>query len=522
MTSSRLGRLGVPIGVGAAVLALTLATLVDRGGDGPARLPIGLASGRNSAGTAGEADAAAPAAPGKAYYGGNVTYRFAAGTLEGLAKEGRAYRLSDGRADQADVARLASALGLDGEPAHSGDTWVVREGSRELRVSDSPGNPWYFSPYARVDCAEGGGSSSGSGSSGGAPEPDAPPPPPDGAEPADQPLAGGDVRCAKPVPPPDAPTTDPGPNGTPAPEPAKPDQVCAAPPVPGTSADPADQPCNDTPTSTSSGDTGCDTCVSSGGTSTGTSGSGVACGCPEGVKCACAQPSPVALGPESEARAKAVSVLKASGHDDVDLHVERGYDAWYVSGDISVGGLRTIGFGVHVGVDAKGEVRDANGWLGSAEGADTYPLLDPEAAAKRNPWGGGVRPMMACDAMTPECQAQDVVRDVTAVELGLLFAPVLSSDQENAYLVPAWLLTMKDQPAQYPEPVIALPDEYIQQPQPVDSDGGCNVKDACDQPVCDTPDGSCGDPGRDDGATVVAPAQPQTDPAVGAPETAKS
>lgn len=499
MTTSRLARLGVPIGIGGAVLALTVATVAQRGGDGrPARLPIGLQSGGDARAAAGEA-AGAPGTADLPYYGGNVSYRFAAGTLEGLANEGRAYRLSGGRADRGDVERLASALGISGEPTRTDGAWVAREGHRELRVADDPGNPWYLSPYAHTGCGSVGGST-------GEPEPDAPPPPPDGAEPAiapaPAPAPGSDARCVKPAEPAepaDRPTSDTDPDGTPAPPPDKGVAVCEAPPPPESGA--TTTPCSEDP--------------GAGGGSSGSTGTvrggGVACGCPEGAKCACPEPSPVALGPESQARAKAEAVLRASGHDDLTLRVERGYDAWYITGDLEVGGMRTLGFGVHIGIDATGDVRDANGWLGSADAADTYPLLDPAEAAKRNPWGGGIRPMIGCDALTPECQQpKDVVREVTAVELGLLFTPVLGSDRSDAYLVPAWLLTLADQ-RDYPETVLALPDEYLQEPE--SPDGECDAKGGCDSPV------------SDGGETVVEPARPAEDqprPASGAPEPARS
>lgn len=55
---------------------------------------------------------------------------------------GRVNRLADGPAAEAEVSRLAAALGLDGRPEHTAAGWTVRTPDATLQVADSPGRPW--------------------------------------------------------------------------------------------------------------------------------------------------------------------------------------------------------------------------------------------------------------------------------------------------------------------------------------------------------------------------------------------
>jgi uncharacterized membrane protein YgcG len=458
MTTNRTARLGIPLGVGAMVLAVVALTTLGGDGQRPPRLPIGLAAGGGGASASGESQSGAEPASGRdAAYWGPTTYRFADGTLDGQPTKARAHSLARGRADLADVRRLAEALGLSpAAPVREGDAWVVRAGGRELRVADEPGNPWYFHPHYAV-CAVAGA--------------------PAGAEPAPLPP---DAPC-KPAAEPRPVESDPA-------QPADGDSGWTSYPSKGDDATSSDATGSDA--SRSGGTSGSGSGTSGGGTSGGSSssassGSGTDCACPEGAKCDCGEaPPPAKLGPESEARAAAQRVATASRQPDIVLRADRGYDAWYLSGDALVGGLRAIGYGLHVSVDAEGAVRDASGWLGLPEPADEYPLLRADEAAKRNQ-GNQPRPMIACDANTPECTGEPVTRDVTKVELGLLMAPMATADAD-AYLVPAWLLTLKGGDARYPEAVIALPDDYLAEPPAHDTDGSGSGGGTCEKD-CDTP-----------------------------------
>lgn len=122
------------LGVGVLFLAAVVgAAVVARGGGELRKLPIGPAG--MSGGTVDEramaADMSMPAF--------SVTYKLAEGVKD-PGSEAPAYEL--GRADADAVARIAKALGLDGEAKRDGDAYVVVDGDRSLRVEG--GGNWNF------------------------------------------------------------------------------------------------------------------------------------------------------------------------------------------------------------------------------------------------------------------------------------------------------------------------------------------------------------------------------------------
>lgn len=116
-------------------VAVALVAFVAGNGDGAGlvKLPVASVGGESAA-----ADRSALYAPAH----GGVEYRVV-GDLPALPSEAAAYRLG-GTASTEDVARLAAALGLDGEVRDVDGAWAVRDGDRELRVERYPGLPWYL------------------------------------------------------------------------------------------------------------------------------------------------------------------------------------------------------------------------------------------------------------------------------------------------------------------------------------------------------------------------------------------
>ncbi|MGH9179090.1 MAG: hypothetical protein ACRD0N_11125, partial [Acidimicrobiales bacterium] len=132
----------------AAVLAFalavaTVAVLAGRGDSGQdlIKLPFSAAGGAEDAAAASAATRSALLAPG---LGGGFEYKVA-GTLPELASTAPAYRLGS-TASEADVRRLAEALGLDGQVEEIDGAWVVTAAGQELRVDEAPGLPWYLGP----------------------------------------------------------------------------------------------------------------------------------------------------------------------------------------------------------------------------------------------------------------------------------------------------------------------------------------------------------------------------------------
>jgi hypothetical protein len=241
-------------------------------------------------------------------------------------------------------------------------------------------------------------------------------------------------------------------------------------------------------------------------------------------------PIPVPLPPPSQppqptdaaARAGAAPLLDALGLSGATVSVQPGWAGKDVVASPVLGGLPTVGYDTRLTVDVQLAVISGNGFLGAATLDDTYPLLDPKAALARGAQGGiyadGREPMplppvtsLASPAPAPP------ERVATGVRLGLVQVP--SYDNTAGYLVPAWLLTFAE--SDYPEPVVALPDEYLATPPPVTGEPGKPGDPTAkpDEPVCDPapcpvdvpPDaGGSGSGSTGSGGSGVASAEPGT------------
>ncbi|HEY8546493.1 MAG TPA: hypothetical protein VIL36_15645 [Acidimicrobiales bacterium] len=135
---------------GLVVVAVGLVIVAGRGDDdvdaGLPALPIGSGASRDGAGDAVLSDADAESAradiallPFAEYVPGDG--------LPALGGEAPAYRLGgdSGAVDADDVAELARALGIEGEPTESGGSWHVEDGERALDVYGAEGS---WSTYA--------------------------------------------------------------------------------------------------------------------------------------------------------------------------------------------------------------------------------------------------------------------------------------------------------------------------------------------------------------------------------------
>lgn len=111
---------------------------------GPPRLPALAASG-----AAGGAPAEAKMSTDAAMRMGPVEYRVA-GALPALPDSAAAWDVG-ADVDAADVRRLATALGVDGEPEADDSGWAVTASDRVLRVERFAGAPWSLGPAA-TDC----------------------------------------------------------------------------------------------------------------------------------------------------------------------------------------------------------------------------------------------------------------------------------------------------------------------------------------------------------------------------------
>ncbi|MDQ1713396.1 MAG: hypothetical protein QOE45_2846 [Frankiaceae bacterium] len=235
--------------------------------------------------------------------------------------------------------------------------------------------------------------------------------------------------------------------------------VAVAAPPPGT-ADP-DTPVTDTPATSGPGSSG------SG------SGSSGAAPCPSpapDAKDACGEPHPYTppkpppMPSAEDARNAAAPVLAALGLGSAPVTVQDGWGTRTVVAAPVVGGLPTSGYETRLDVDVHGDITSGNGFLGTPEAAATYPLLDPRASVERGgPYGVAVDMMAPClptPAGTCASASPPPPREATQVRLGLVFMP--SYDGTKAFLAPAWLLSFAD--STWAEPVLALPDRYLEPP----------------------------------------------------------
>lgn len=135
-------RVGTLTTVTLFAVAVALVAFVAGNGDGGGLVKLPVAStGANEAGDAAASTMADRSALIGPAYGG-VQYRVV-GDLPSLPSEAAAYRLGS-TASTGDIARLAEALGLDGEVREVDGAWAVRDGDRELRVERYAGLPWYL------------------------------------------------------------------------------------------------------------------------------------------------------------------------------------------------------------------------------------------------------------------------------------------------------------------------------------------------------------------------------------------
>ena len=425
---SRRAAVGVPIGVAATIfLAAVAGSFIRSDGAGPAPLPLPLSLARGG-GEAATADSRM-AAP----YGG-TSYRFVGRVPADLPDRADAHRLAAGAPAKSDVRRLADALGLTGVPITTeSDALVVRRGEWVLRAATTAGRMWSY--YREVERGVEGCS---------APDP--------GPDATDQQRKEAAASCAGPG----AGVKDSG-GGT--------SGSGGSDGTAGVCVVGADSPCNGTTDS----DEPVMSCPEP-------------APCPPDTKCAtvaCAsyeEPVQQPLGPESEATAVARRIFGASGLAVGKLRAERGFDAWHISATAFVDGLEVIGLGLFVSVDGDGTVRDASGSLALAKAIDSYPLISATAGLKRlqAQAGGDLAIAVACPPPgaegapeQPECggRTEPVVLDVTGVRLGLLFSPVWTErGEETVYLAPAWVYDVMGR--DYPEAVIAVADEYLQQVSP--------------------------------------------------------
>jgi hypothetical protein len=150
-----------------------------------------------------------------------------------------------------------------------------------------------------------------------------------------------------------------------------------------------------------------------------------------------------------------------------------------VSIDPPVGDVAVVGWSWSVEVGPQSAIESASGFLAVPQRGDVYPLIGTDAAflrLKQSPYGPGPVPLGAmgvaeraiampvCPPPTAgvSCPAPSpIVRTVTGVRLGLVFAPWTSGG--GASLVPAYLFDIQDGGT---VPVIAVEDRYLPKPTP--------------------------------------------------------
>ncbi|MGH9154800.1 MAG: hypothetical protein ACRD1K_02850 [Acidimicrobiales bacterium] len=333
----------------ALVFAASVASVawVAGGGDGAAaleKLPTGAPgaadSGRQAA-LSSEATEASSVAPV------GFEYRLD-GPLPDLAATAPAYRLP-ASVTRAEVARLAKALGLDGEVVEQPERFLVRAGTRELTVERQPGLPWNFGFSVSCPDIE---ASAG--------------------------VMSSDVKCVQALPPqavdvavavPDSavggiatgggivcPEPKPGAVAAcPAPAPAQvPPPPLAPAPVPSGVPSPRLAPAPACP--------------------------------PDVADCKGFEPFPPPRPPDlpsraaAEAQARALFTAIDAGLDSFE--VTDGFDSWYASVQPRVGGL-TVGWATTVAIGPRGEIQWASGLLAVPERIGDYPLVGTAAGFER-------------------------------------------------------------------------------------------------------------------------------------------
>lgn len=164
---------------------------------------------------------------------------------------------------------------------------------------------------------------------------------------------------------------------------------------------------------------------------------------------------------EGETLKAARPLLDRLGLGDADVRVIPG-TATVVANPV-VGGFPTIGFGTLLAYEPTHDVglrlASANGWLGSPEQGATYPLITATEAFEQ--LASGPIPEIWIDCpQDVKCLEPWLV---TGARLGLMLNYAKSGSGFKPALVPAWLLTIADQPD--PRGVIALTPEFIRDPR---------------------------------------------------------
>lgn len=303
------------------------------------------------------------------------------------------YRLPAGAASQADVARLASALGLTGRPERASTSWRLRDGLRFLSVSDASGRPWQLVSGRNV-C----GTVAGAPSAGGSSLPT--------AELGD----GGALSCIE-IPP------QPGPVASLiAPAPSPPTAKPVVPPAPPSK--PVVPPVEDSSPLPSS---------------------------PLG-------PPPGPPSPATEAAARALLDRLGVGGGAVRI-TGTGASAEAIA-DPPAQGQPTTGWSTVLRLRADGALDSAHGWLATPVAGPDYPVISATAAYDRllrQPRRLG----MPCrvEASSEGCGAVPD-QEVTGARRGLTLSSSAASGADTRVLVPAWLFTVRGN--SQPLPVVAV------------------------------------------------------------------
>ena len=395
--------------------------------DAPPRLPLDPAAATTAFAPASDQEASAMA------IGGPITY-VAGPDLPDLGGEEAAYRAAEVDAEQ--VAALAQALGVDGEPIEVDGSWNVLGGGMGI-TTYGPAGSWsamrvsaqtatqVFPPDPTTTTPTGSGgdtpTSSGGGSGGAEPAEPAPTEPPTTVvcitAPCDPPLSDA----------PDQAATQPEPEPAPKP-PAEPATVepCPADPGGGSCATPACEP-----------------------------GPAVDCAPVADDPPAAGVPTtapPTALDPglEAQARDLVAELLEATGFDPAATTIEAtpGNATVTMNFEPTLDGTPAPGLAGVVVLGADG-LQSASGYFAPGDPLGTYPLVTTrDAIAGLNEAGDvsimaspvpGAEPGVTVTAALPE-PATEVV--LTSAELVYLSVP--SWEDSRTYVVPGYRLAADD------------------------------------------------------------------------------
>jgi hypothetical protein len=403
-----------PIAAALSVIAVAVAVSLvfgRSGGGDPPTLRLASGSGTDTAGAADApmATAGKVAATGAAFE--------LVGPLPTGPDEAKAQSLPKGAAKEADVRRLASALGIKDEPRRVEHAWQA--GS--LRVEDVAGNPWsmYVGCGPDQPVSSDGVMSSCSSGSGWAPAPDAV-----SGSAGDSGTGSGSAGAS-------------GSGSSSSGSGVTPNTTTVAPPPP--SPAPAPSPCPDN----------------------------ARCAKPPLVTPVLPPPPSIAAADVDAARRAAQAVLDKMGLSDAVVTAQPAGAQVFVQADPRVAGLRTWGYTTQLQIDAEDLVVGGNGYLGQPSSGASYPLVSAAEAFKNLP--EQPRTMMLCPETTgsePACP-EPVPAKVTGAELGLQLTAL--ADDEAA-LLPAWLFTVEGWPTPLPQP--AIEPRFLKLPEPVKVDPG--------------------------------------------------